>query len=175
MIRSVLTLFKTLFEIILLRKGPDDVPHSSVLFVIVTAIWILVGVVSVMIIDSYKSPSLVVDLILACVGLGTYALVVNALGQSARLLRCLTAILGCSIVFSIALSGGQLVLPLLLTEEETAWAVQLVWFWSIPVEGHIIARTIERQWLIGFLIALAVLFAQLQLLTVLKPMLGPVT
>jgi hypothetical protein len=49
----------------------------------------------------------------------------------------------------------------------------LIWLWSIPVEGHIIARTIDRQWVIGFLIALAVLFAQLQLFAVLKPILGP--
>jgi len=173
MIRSVLTLFKTFFGIILLQKGPGDIPHSSVLFVIVAAIWFLVGVVSILVIDSYNSSGLFIDLILAFVGLAIYAIVINALGKSPRLLRALTAMLGCSTVFSILLSGGQLVLPLLLSKDEAAWAVQLLWFWSIPVEGHIIARTIERQWIIGFLIALVVLFAQLQLLSVLKPMLEP--
>ncbi len=49
-----------------------------------------------------------------------------------------------------------------------------VWLWSIPVEGHIIARTIERRWLLGFMAAFAVLFVQLNLLAVLKPMFGPV-
>jgi hypothetical protein len=69
--------------------------------------------------------------------------------------------------------AGRVVLPTFLAEDETSWALQLIWFWSIPVEGHIIARTIERQWFFGFLIALAVLFTQLNLFSVLKPMLGP--
>ncbi len=173
MISDVLTLFKTFFEIILLRKGPGDIPHSSTLFIVVTAIWFLVGIVAVMIVDTYKSSGLFVDLILAIVGLGIYAIVVNAFGKSERLLRCLTAILGCGIVFSVVLFSVPLVLPFLLTADEIEWAVQVIWFWSIPVEGHILAGTVGRPWLIGFLIALTVLFAQLQLFTVLKPMLGP--
>ena len=175
MIRSVLTLFKTLGQIVLLQKGPQDIPHSSLLFVFVTAMWFLVDIISVMLIDTYTSSVFSIDVILAVVALGIYAIIINAFGRSDRLKQCFTAILGCSILFSIVLSGAQLVFPLLLAEGEVSWAVQLIWFWSIPVEGHIIARTIERQWFIGFLIALAVLIAQLQLLTVLKSMLGPVS
>jgi hypothetical protein len=174
MIRNVLTLFKTFVEIIFLRKGPDDVPQSSVLFVMVAAIWLLVGIVAVMVVESYQSSGLLIDLILAFVGLGIYAIVVNLFGKGARLMRCFTTILGCGIVFSIAQFGGRLGFPLLLAEVEVDWALLLVWLWSIPVEGHIIARTIERQWFVGFLVALAVLFVQLNLLAALKPMLGPV-
>lgn len=172
MIRNVRTLFKTFIEIIFLQKGPDDIPQSSVLFVMVAAIWILVGIVAVMVVDSYQSSSLLIDLILALVGLGIYAVVINLFGKGARLMRCFTTILGCSIVFSIVQFGGSLAFPLLLAETEVDWALLLIWLWSIPVEGHIIARTIERQWVVGFLIAFAVLFVQLNLLAVLKPMLG---
>lgn len=174
MIRNVRTLFKTFIEIILLQKGPDNIPQSSVLFVMVAAIWFLVGIVAVMVVDFYQSSSFLVDLILALVGLGIYAIVVKLFGKGARLMRCFTTILGCSIVFSIVQFGGSLTFPLLLAETEVDWALLLIWLWSIPVEGHIIARTIERQWVVGFLIALAVLFVQLNLLAVLKPMLGPV-
>jgi len=174
MIRSVLTLFKTFVEIILLRKGPDNIPHSSVLFIMVAAIWLLVGIVAVMLVESYQSSSLFIDLILAFVGLGIYAIVVKLFGKGARLIRCFTTILGCSIVFSILQFGGRLAFPVLLAEVEVDWALLLIWLWSIPVEGHIIARTIERQWILGFLVAFAVLFVQLNLLAVLKPMLGPV-
>ena len=173
MIGNVLTLLRTFAGIILLRKGPEDIPHSSVLFVIVTAVWLLVGVVAVMVVETYSGTGLLIDLVLAFVGLGIYAIVVSAFGQSVRLLRCLTAVLGCGIVFSIVIFGGRSLLPLLLTEGEIDWALQLIWFWSIPVEGHIIARTIDRQWGLGFLVALAVLFAQWQLIAVLKPVLGP--
>jgi hypothetical protein len=173
MICDVLTLFKTLLEIVFLRKGPNDIPHSQVLLVLVTGIWMLAGVATVMVIETYKSSSLFIDLSLAFVGLGIYAITVNFFGKGERLLRCIIAILGCSIVFSIVLMAGRVVLPTFLAEDETSWALQLIWFWSIPVEGHIIARTIERQWFFGFLIALAVLFTQLNLFSVLKPMLGP--
>ena len=174
MIRNVLTLFKTFVEIIFLQKGPDDIPHSSVLFVMVAAIWFLVGFVAVMVVESYQSSGFLIDLIFAFVGLGIYAIVVNLFGKGARLMRCFTTILGCSIVFSIALFGGRIVFPLLLAEVEVDWALLLIWLWSVPVEGHIIARTIERQWVVGFLVAFAVLVVQLNLLAVLKPMLGPV-
>jgi len=175
MIYGVLTLFKTLIEIILLRKGPNHIPHSMLLFVVVAGIWFVVGIVAVMVIETYKSASLFIDLILAIAGLGFYAILVNSFGHSSRLVRCFTALLGCSIVFSVVIYAGRLILPLWITPDETEWAVQLIWLWSIPVEGHIIARTIDRQWVIGFVIALAVLFAQLQLYGVLKPMLGPAT
>ena len=174
MIRNVLTLFKTFVEIIFLRKGPDDIPHSSVLFIMVAAIWFLVGIGAVVVLESYQSSSLLVDLILAFVGLGIYAIVVNLFGKGAQLMRCFTTILGCSIVFSIVQFGGSLAFPLLLAEVEVNWALLLIWLWSVPVEGHIIARTIERKWIVGFLVAFAVLLVQLNLLPVLKPMLGPV-
>jgi hypothetical protein len=173
MIYGVLTLFKTLIEIILLRKGPNHIPHSMLLFVVVAGIWFFVGIVAVMVIETYKSASLFIDLILAIAGLGLYAILVNSFGHSSRLVRCFTALLGCSIVFSVVIYAGRLILPLWITPDQTEWAVQSIWLWSIPVEGHIIARTIDRQWVIGFVIALAVLFAQLQLYGVLKPMLGP--
>jgi hypothetical protein len=169
MIRGVLTLFKTLVEIILLRKGPGDIPHSSTLFVIVASVWFLVGVFGVLAIETYQSSDLFVDLLLAFAGLGFYAVVISAFGRGERVLTCLTAILGCSAVFSIVLFGGRLVLPMLLTENEVNWAAGLIWFWSIPVEGHIIARTIERQWIIGLLVALFVLIVKQQLLAVIRP------
>lgn len=174
MISRVLTLFKTFVEIILLRKGPESIPHSTPLLIVVATIWFLVGIVAMMIIETYKSPSLFTDLVLAIAGLGFYAVLINSFGHSSRLVRCITALLGCSIVFSVVIYAGRLILPVWITPNETEWAVQMIWLWSIPVEGHIIAHTIDRQWVIGFLIALAVLFAQLQLFAILKPMLGSV-
>ena len=175
MICSVLTLFRTFAEMILLRKGPEDLPRSSVLFTIVVFIWIVVGLAAVAVIESYASSGLLMDMALAIIGLAFYAGAIHAFGKSARTLQSFTALLGCSVVFSIVLFGGRLVLPLFLTESEAEMGVQMIWLWSIPVEGHIIARTIDRQWVIGFLIAVAVLFAQLQLYGVIKPMLASAT
>ena len=41
----MLALFETLFDIIRLRKGPDAIPHSSVLLSIIIGLWIFAGLV----------------------------------------------------------------------------------------------------------------------------------
>jgi hypothetical protein len=175
MIGGVLTLFKTLVEIALLRKGPDALPHSSVLLLIVAAIWIAVGAIGAMIVDTYNGQALLADLILTALGFGLYAVVVKVFERSERLLRALTAILGCGAMFGVALFAGRYVLTTFLAVEEAPLFSELILMWSILVEGHIIARTIDRQWVIGFLIALAVLIGQLQMFAVLKPMLESAT
>jgi len=173
MIDGVLTLFKAFIEIIFFRKGPGDIPHSPVLLLMVSAFWCLVSIVASMIIETNQKEGLLFDLILAVAGLAIYALIINSLGQSERIIRCFTTILGCSVIFSIILLLAQVALPAVLTSDETGLVMQIIWLWSIPVEGHIIARTIDRQWVFGFLIAIAVLFVQLQLFAYLNPMFGP--
>ena len=64
MICNVLTLFKSFLEIILFRKGPDRIPHSSVLFVIVAGLWLLVGVIGIIAAENYSGSGLLVDLLL---------------------------------------------------------------------------------------------------------------
>jgi hypothetical protein len=171
----VITLFKTFLEIILFRRGPESVPHSSALFVIVVAIWLMVGVVGIAAADSYSGSALLVDLILTITAFTLYALVINAFGKSERIIRALTAILGCGAVFGAALFGSRWLLSIWLGEDQIITAAQLIllWLlWSILVEGHIIAGAIERPRVIGFLIALAVFMAQLQLITLLQPMIA---
>jgi len=172
MIGGVLTLFKTLIEIILLRKGPDALPHSTALLLIVAGVWIAVGAIGAIAVDAYTGQSLLADLILTSFGFGMYAVVVKVFEKSERLLRALTAILGCGAIFGVVLFAGRYVLTTVLALEETPLFSELILLWSILVEGHIIARTIDRQWVIGFLIALAVLIGQLQMFSVLKPMLA---
>ena len=174
MIGGVLTLFKTFIGIIFFQKGPGDIPHSPVLLVVVSAFWCLIGIVASIAIETNLSDGLLFDLILAAAGLAIYAFIINSFGRSERIVRCFTAILGCSVVFSTVLLLAQVALPAVLSSDETGVAVQVIWLWSIPVEGHIIARTLDRQWVFGFLIAVAVLFAQLQLFAYLNPMFGPV-
>jgi hypothetical protein len=42
----------------------------------------------------------------------------------------------------------------------TGLVANLILLWSVPVEGHIIARAISRHWYIGVLIAIAVFVLQ---------------
>jgi len=173
MICDVLTLFKTLVDIILFRKGPDALPHSSVLLLLAVAFWIAVGTIGAITVESYDGQTLLVNLLLTAIGLSLYSVVVNVFGKSERLVRALTAILGCGGILSVTLFVGDYILTAILAVEETLLFSELILLWSILIEGHIIARTIDRQMLIGFLIALAVLFVQLLMFAVFKPVLGP--
>ncbi|MDG2107675.1 MAG: hypothetical protein P8J74_03360 [Woeseiaceae bacterium] len=175
MIDGVLTLFKTFIEIIFFYKGPRDIPNSSVLLLMVFVFWCLIGVIASIFMESNQTGGLLFDLMLIVFGLAIYALIINSFGQSERIIRCFTAILGCSLIFSIVLLLAQVCLSAVLTSDETRLAVQIIWLWSIPVEGHIIARTIDRHWVFGFLIAITVLFAQLQLFVYLSPMFGSIS
>jgi hypothetical protein len=175
MIGGVLTLFKTLVEIVLLRKGPEALPHSGVLLLIVVAIRIALGAIGVMIVDIYSGQTLLVELILTVLGIGLYAVIVKVFERSERFLRALTAILGCGAIFVVAQFAGHYVLTTFLAVEEAPLFSGLILLWSIFVEGHIIARTIDRQWVIGFLFALGILIGQLQMFAALKPMLESAT
>jgi len=175
MIGGVLTLFKTLVEIMLLQKGPDELPHSTVLLLFVAGLWFAVGAIGAIVVDTYNGQTLLADLVLTAFGFGLYAVVVKVFDRSERLLRALTAILGCGAIFGVALFAGRYILMTYFAAEETPLFSELILLWSILVEGHIIARTIDRQWVIGFLIALAVLIGQLQMFAALKPLLESAT
>ncbi len=172
MITGVRTLLTTFLEITFFRKGPSDIPDSSLLLVITAGLWFLAGFGGVVIDDTYDGDGFLVNLILTVIGIGLYSIIVNIFGNSERFLRALTAILGCGAIFNIVYLVGQLVLENLLGVEETRIFWELILMWSILVEGHIIARTIDRQMFIGILFAMAVFFAQLQVLVVVTPMFG---
>lgn len=165
----MLTLFKTLLEIIFLQKGPESIPRSSVLFVVVAGLWIVVGAIGASIVDTYDGQALIMDLVLTAVGFLLYAIVLKFFGKSERLLQALTAILGCGAIFGAALFAGRFVLTELLSASETVLYSEIILLWSILIEGHIIARTTERLWFFGILVALAVFIIQLQVFAYFRP------
>ena len=172
MIAHVRTLLTAFLEITFFRKGPSDIPDSSLLLVITATLWFFVGIGGVVIDSTYDGDGFLINLILTVIGIGLYSIVVNIFGSSERFRRALTAILGCGAIFNLVYLVGQLVLKNLIGVEETRMFWELILMWSILVEGHIIARTIDRQLFIGILFAMAVFFAQLQVLVVVTPMFG---
>ena len=169
----MLTLFKTLLEIIFLQKGPEHLPRSSVLFVMLLGCWLLVGATGAILVDTYDGEGLLMDLVLTVVGFGIYAASLRVFEKSERLLQALTAILGCGAIFGTAMFAGRYILTTIFAVDETAMYSEIILLWSILIEGHIIARTIERPWIIGILFALAVFIAQLQVFAAIKPLLDP--
>lgn len=157
---SLLPLFRTLYEITLLRKGPQHIPRSGILLVMATVFWLFAVLCQVALIQSIDEKDFVLELFSALVGVICYSAVVVAFGQSPRLTQTITAILGCgamlAFVFAFAYiflqAIGSPVLMLLVV-----WAIVL---WSVSVKGHIIASAINRHWYAGLAIAVAVFSLQ---------------
>ena len=79
------------------------------------------------------------------------------------------ALLGCGALISLTFVALDALLPLISSDAAASIVATLVLLWSVPVEGHIIARTIERHWYVGIIIAMSVFVLQLVLYSVFDP------
>ncbi len=169
MIAGVLTLFNTLFDIIRLRKGPETIPHSTVLFVMIVAAWLVAGEIVTMLLVELDQTDFAISLALGVVALCLYAAVLVFAQRSSRVLQMLTAILGCGVLLQCLFIVAYSFLTPLLGKAIGGLVSYLSLLWSIPVEGHIIARSIDRHWYIGFMVAIGVFLIQIQLSSFLSP------
>ena len=165
----MLALIKTLFDIIRLRKGPDAIPYSWVVTLITLLLWLVAGFVIAATTEEMTDEDFLVGVFTGVVGLACYASIVVLSGHTPRLLQTVTAILGCGAVLSFLFVLGTVALTPLLSAGTTNLIVTLILLWSIPVEGHIIARAINRHWYVGIVAAMAVFVFQLFLYGVLNP------
>jgi len=165
----VLALFETLFDIIRLRKGPDSIPHSMLLFVMIVALWLFAGLVMTVLTAELDEKDFVMGTITGIAGLLCYVGIIVLSGKRARLIQALMAILGCGAVLSLVFVVGNVFLPPILSENISNVIATLILLWTVPVEGHIISRTIDRHWYIGIVAAMAVFLFQLFLYSVMDP------
>ncbi len=165
----MLALIRTLFDIIRLRTGPETIPHSAVLFVIIAAMWLFAGVAMTVAAAELDEKDFAIGILTGIAGFACYAAIVLLSGKAARLLQTLMALLGCGALLSLMFVIGDLVLTPLLSENASNMIVTLILLWTVPVEGHIISRAIERHWYIGVVIAMAVFIFQLMLYSILDP------
>ncbi len=156
----MLALFLTLFDIVRLRKGPEAIPYSWVLCLVALTLWLLAGLAIALSTDRMNDRDFLNSTFTGVVGLACYAAVVVSSGHTPRLLQTVTAILGCGAVISFLYLAETAALGPLLGEPVTTLVAMLIVFWSVPVEGHIIARAINRHWYIGIVIAMAVFIFQ---------------
>lgn len=165
----VLALLKTLFDIIRLRKGPDAIPYSWIVTLVSLMLWLVAGFVIAAMTEEMSNEDFLIGTFTGVVGLACYAAIVVLTGHTPRLLQTVTAILGCGAMLSFLFVAGTIALTPLLSAGMTNLVVTLILLWSIPVEGHIIARAIDRHWYVGIVAAMAVFVFQLFLYGVLNP------
>jgi hypothetical protein len=157
---NVLPLIRTLFDIVLLRKGPEDIPRSWFLFVLILALWLLSALAALALIEQFDESDFFLGFFSGTIGILCYAGIVVVSGKSSRLLQTVSAVVGCGALISLAFVAEYVLLLPFLGEAPTGLFANLLLLWSVPVEGHIIGRAIDRHWYIGILMAVAVFVLQ---------------
>lgn len=165
----MLALIGTLFDIIRLRRGPDAIPYSTFLFVIIGATWLVAGAIMTVSTAELDEKDFVIGILTGIAGLICYSAIVVLSGKGARLLQTVMALLGCGALLSLLFVAGNVVLTPILSESVSNMIMTLILLWTVPVEGHIISRAIERHWYVGVVMAMAVFILQLLLYSVLDP------
>lgn len=165
----MLALFQTFLDIIRLRKGPDAIPYSWVVCFITLTLWLLSGLAITMATDGMTDQDFLNGTFTGVVGLACYAAVIVSHGHTPRLLQTVSAILGCGALISFLFLASDALLGALLQETSVQLVGTLILLWSVPVEGHIIARAIDRPWFVGIVMAIAVFIVQLYLYAYLDP------
>jgi len=151
---------RTLFEIVAIRKGPDAIPHSWLLLNTATAMWFMPLFIAAVLVPGFGGAAVAVSVAGWALSLVCYAAVIVLAGYGSRLLQSLTAIIGCGAIIFVAQVTGLIVASLLLGAVAAEIVVNLLLFWSVYVKGHIVARTIDREWYVGLVIAIAVFLLQ---------------
>lgn len=153
--RTLFLLLRTFLEIIALRKGPDQVPSSSLLLLVSVALMLLASVCGITLIPELGRRDLALGLAGSTLVIVVYAGVLVVTGFARRMVRALTCVIGCGALLTM-LSVAEFVLFRPFVGQNLAGSLALlISFWSIPVEGHIVSRTIGQHWFTGIAIAVA--------------------
>lgn len=138
-------------------------PKSWLVFNAALFASVFISIITGEIVTAGVDPMHDVTLLLAVINAAFYFLIIQVAGYPSRYLQSLTAIFGIDAIITLIYLGGYVAINMFADETTTLSFVWLVTGWSVAVEGHIIARAIERPWAIG--IALAVVSYILLLLT----------
>lgn len=161
----MLPLIQTLFDISLLRKGPENIPRSWLLLYAVILLRTTALFAGVALVESFTMEGLQADLIVWFVGLACFSMAVLVAGKALRLLQTLTALIGIGAIVTFIMIAIIVFGRPFLGESIANGAAQLLLLWSVVIKGHIIARAIGWHWYAGLVVSIAVLLVQLSVPT----------
>jgi len=159
--RTLQLLLRTFFDIIVLRKGPENLPASSLVLLVAIGLFGLSHFVSAALVRDTQAGDVVLGLASSVLGYVLLWMILAATGHAGRFLQAVSATMGCGAILSILMTGAGTLLVSMLGQRITSAAVWAIIIWSVFVKGHIIARTIERERTVGALMALTIFVIQL--------------
>ncbi len=158
-----------LFDICLLRRGPEDVPHSTLVFAFCVGLWLFALAATMLAIENFGSRDAGVAVVSAVVGLLAYLTLISLTGFGNRALQTLSALIGCGALISFAMLAFLLLMTPLAGALVANLGAFLLLAWSVPVKGHIIARALDRHWYVGIVISLSIFLLQLAFTQMMTP------
>lgn len=169
----MLPLIRILFDICLLKRGPEDIPHSQLILTMCIGLWITSLLATTILLQHFSAIDGWIGLATGVLGLFCYMVTLSVAGQSSRGMQTLAALAGIGALITFAMLAELVLLTPFLGPNIANIAAILVMFWSIPVEGHIIARAIERHWYVGIVIAMSIFILQFVFTSAISSILVP--
>ncbi len=154
-------IFRAFLDIVLLRKGPEDLPKSLLLLAMAVVMIIVSQLLLHVMVETNYSTDLFLEFATELVKVGSYVAVLFASGFIIRIEQTMTAIIGCTAIM-VLLFVVIFILSQPFIGHELAGAI--AWFvtpWLILVEGHIISRAIQQHAFTGIAIAVLIFILQL--------------
>jgi hypothetical protein len=144
----------------MLRKGPEQVPDSWLVLLITLVLMQFASFVAATLINLGENYSHLLTFITHLLGMGIYAAILFATGFIHRIVPILSAIIACGAILTLLFVATYVMLNPFLGSNIAVVIATIIIIWSVPVEGHIIARGIEQHWYIGIVIAMIVFTVQ---------------
>ena len=144
----------------MLRKGPEQVPDSWLVFLFALIMMQSASFVAATLINLGGDYSHVLTLVTNLLGLGMYAAILFVTGFFHRFVPTVSAIFACGSILTLLFVAAYVFLNPFLGGDIAVIVATLIIIWSVPVEGHIIARGIGQHWYIGIVIAMIVFILQ---------------
>ncbi len=119
-------IFKAFIDVFLLRKGPDDLPKSSLLLAVAIGMSIVVNFLFYAIIESELPTNLLLELATEFVKIASYLLILVVFGLVSRIMQTMTAIIACNAILGLLLTMILMVSQQFLNKELDAAFAWLV-------------------------------------------------
>lgn len=146
-------------QIALLRRGPQDVPASSVLLVGTVAAYFVINLIVSTVLPPVTGPWVQILIVDVLFTIAWYALLLRLTQKPERFLQTTTAVFGYQTILSpLSIASGWLISRF---GNEAAWQLPLgivyllVLIWMIAVNSHVLRAALE--WSLASCVALVIL------------------
>ena len=155
-------IFKAFVDVFLLRRGPEDIPKSSILLAMSIGASIVVNFLFYAVVDSEYQIDLFLEFATELVKIASYVAVLLLFGLVSRIMQTITTIIACNAILALLLTVMMVVSQMFTNSGlDAAFLSAPIAFWLILVEGHIISRAIQLHWATGIAIAVVIFVLQL--------------